>query len=61
MTEKAQVRYMASLSTRINQGHAQFDSRPRLKKQVARKPTVQPMMKFSQLIFRSESRLESKV
>ena len=27
---------------------------------IARKPTVQPMMNFSQLIFRGESRLELK-
>ena len=29
--------------------------------QISRKPTVQPMMKFSQVIFKSESRSEPKL
>ena len=53
------------MSARINKGRVQFNSRPRLKKQVFHrglwKPTLQPMVKFSQLIFAGESSLEPKL
>ena len=50
------------MTARINKGHAQFNSRPRLEKQVffpriAREPTSQPTMKFSQLIFLGVNRV----
>ena len=53
------------LSACTNEGHTQFNSLPRLQKaglssRIVPKSTVQPMIKFSLLIYRGESRLELK-